>query len=178
MVEPGHTTVMAVGKPDGEDGEDDEMPVEKAGLAKAFLSWIRLQVSHWAALDILSSIRDAPDDTVGVEVSLPALPHPKIVKYVNWEEMVTALFPQPILDDDQDGQDNQHIPVADARYIIELIKAEGNTIFHAFDPEIGTLKFSGTYHCEAVLASLITLINSLSYSMGNGELKKLIEVWS
>jgi hypothetical protein len=95
------------------------------------------------------------------------LPYPHIREEVPWTDMVTQLYAQvtPADDKDDKGLSNVDVP-----YIVELIKTEAknhqsscpptelNSIFRKFDPRLGTLRFSGTVHCEAALASLIAYI--------------------
>jgi hypothetical protein len=52
------------------------------------VKWLRLQVSHFAALDIISSMEGSFNTAPDVAVSLLTLPHPNITEDVPWKDMI------------------------------------------------------------------------------------------
>jgi len=85
---------------DQDQDPDEDVPQEAGGDAimkehSAYQEWLHLQVSHWAALDILSSIKSPCNTTSNVAISLLAVPHPKITEEVLWKEMIQELSLKP-----------------------------------------------------------------------------------
>lgn len=168
------------------DMADEEVPDGIGGQFmlkedKAYVQWLHLQVSHFAALDIISSMKgtaSAPD----VAVSLLALPHPNITEDVPWKDMIRQLFPQPI----SDGKQSLSM---DAQAIINLIATlaknycaqdQADSILYGFKNDNEILEFNATNHCEGVLAALCACVDDPSVFPDDEEnraLKMLIQVW-
>jgi hypothetical protein len=171
------------------DVADEEVPDGIGGLSmlredNAYVQWLHLQVSHFAALDIMSSMKGpfntapAPD----VAVSLLTLPHPNITEDVPWKDMIRQLFPQPISVGEQSLS-------MDAQAIINLIATlakdccaqdQVDSVLDGFKDDNETLEFKATHHCEAVVAVLCACVDDPSVFPDNEEnraLKMLIQVW-
>ena len=171
------------------DVTDEEVPAGIGGLSilgehKAYVEWLQLQVSHFAALDIISSMKGSSDTAPApdVAVSLLALPHPNITEVVPWKDMIQKLFPQPI------SVGEQSLSV-DAQAIINLIATlakdycaqdHADSVLHGFKDDNETLEFNATCHCEGVLTGLHACIDDPSLFPDieeNRALKMLIQVW-
>jgi hypothetical protein len=147
----------------------------------AYQEWLHLQVSHWAALDILSSIKSPCNTTSNVAISLLAVPHPKITEEVLWKEMIQELFPQAIKVNESSTADAQSI----IDLICEMVKEcrtngkQVDSILYAFKDESQTIQFNATSHCEALLVSLLACLSDHSVfpeEEGNSALKAFMQV--
>jgi hypothetical protein len=156
----------------GERGDEDSIEADhefecimegSEGLVEVYLNWIHLQVADWAALETVSSgIRDtnAPSR---LEVALIAVEPPtthKDLRVEPWRTTVDDLLasarsqPSPSTSTD--------LPKVEAVIdtIVRCIREENaevpwaNHIFWAFQDDPNPVKFCGTVHSKAVLASL------------------------
>jgi len=156
-------------------GEDDVVDqyecmswyhVNGAKLARVLLEWIRLQVSHWAALDFISATACSPTVPEGLKISLLAVEYPQLTHELEmepWKTTVHNLFARlPV------GSSSFNLNL-NAEAVIETIAKHineqemppsGNTIFRAFKDDTKPIKFDGNVHCEAILASLVKYVDT------------------
>lgn len=142
------------------ESEADDIDVKgDETIDEVFLKWVRLQVSYWLDLSLLSRTFGSPDPARSVpDVFLIAIKHPAH----------NTKFPQDPLDDtlkDVIG-DNHHIDIEEVRAMIEAKRQE-----HIYP---------GTIHCEIALAMLILFARSLSAEDTKrfGFLAELLQVMS
>ena len=154
------------GEMEPEGGERDEVEIlrliragsddSQSGNALAFLGWICLQVSHFAALNILSSIPRQTELSQDIKISLIAVNHsrPYSSKPECWEDTVLNLAScLSSAETVQSATDNTHDAPAAIALLRKLIEvSEKPFIFTAFRDE--DHPFTGTLHSEAALASL------------------------
>jgi hypothetical protein len=134
-----------------------------AGKALMFQRWLRLLVNHWAALDIISV--HGSKSSHDIQIKLITARHPDTyadqgMKMNPWRDTIRRLAAY------LECYPNALAPGTkfDADACISMIEKylEHNTPHHTlinafnYEPE-NPNKFSGTYHCEAVLAAIIYL---------------------
>jgi hypothetical protein len=139
--------------PPGDDAESVETSSE--GLADVYLTWVRLQVSHWLGVGTVSRAFGSPEAAASAvsSISLIAVRHPGGPREVEpWEDTVKDLFRQT------SAQLYNAEEVADV--IISIARqSENPDQHHVFtkwrdiaDGKNTTAK--PAIHCEAALASL------------------------
>jgi hypothetical protein len=132
-----------------------------AGRALMFQRWLRLLVNHWAALDIISA--HGSKSSHDIQIKLVTAKHPDT--YANqgmamnpWRDTIRRLAAYLKSQPDSLEPGNQF----DAELCISLLERylKDKTPYHSlmkafnYEPD-NPNKFSGTYHCEAILAAII-----------------------
>lgn len=161
---------------DGEYGRVGDIEVDQEfecikerseGSAEAYLNWIRLQVADWVALETVSfRVRDehAPSR---LEVSLVAVESPNIHKELHVEPWRTTVG--DLLTSGSQLLTSTDLPKAEAvintiTHCIHREKVAAPWVGHilqAFQDDPKPIRFCGTLHSEAVLASLNTHTENL-----------------
>ena len=140
-----------------EEAQELQQLTERGGIALVFQRWIQLQVTQWAALDILSSYSHQAATTLqdaDMSVSLLAMKGRSTHKMKNWRDMIKELVDEHIA---ETFLPSNHIAELQAETVIKIIEGHINLgnrpIFKKFrtdQPELHT-----QIHCEAALACFI-----------------------
>ena len=150
-------------------GADHAMP----GAAHKFRRWIRLLVSHWAALDILLKSK-------GMEGAEITLVHVRSIRdrgeMVPWDSTIRRLASLSTAAKPTDSFDAQNAidsftrnienPHFDAKSVLAFRKAETT---QALPPK--DVKFDGNIHCEVALALLVE-----QFAQGGDASRSLVSV--
>ena len=140
-------------------GEDDDMsPDGSESLSQVFLKWIRLQVSHWLALGIVSRAFGSPPNSQAeafpeiLPVSLLAVRYPKLpLPLEAWEitvDTVVGNIPGQLYN----AEDVKNLILSH----IKSLPKDKHQLFTKWKPAIHghKIRFECTIHCEVALASL------------------------
>ena len=131
-------------------------------IAEVFKKWIRLQVAHWTALQILSTFISNPKAVIrDVDIFLLILQHPAAshgeMEIDGWHSTVKSL-PTTAFDtqvaiacirETLDNTERQFLPV------------RSRAIFWAYQRPGDIIPFSGNWHCEAILVWLAEYADEL-----------------
>jgi hypothetical protein len=129
-----------------------------------FQRWLRLLVNHWAALDIISA--HASKSSYDIKLRLITAKHPDTysdqgMKMNPWRDTIRRLtgyfeaYPQSL---EPPNVFNAEVTISVLEKYLEDNKTPHHPIITAFNYEPGNPnKFVGNYHCEALLAAIITL---------------------
>ena len=131
-------------------------------LNTVFLKWVRLQVSYWLDLAVLSRTFGSPDPSQQVpEIFLLAVNHPEAGIDPLLLDVETIL-------NDLVGH-NSHLSF-DIKKVLDIIREKGGTV--------GLKKYIGSIHCEIIMAALVILADNLpaTDSIKYAVLAKLMQV--
>jgi hypothetical protein len=134
-----------------------------AGKALMFQRWLRLLVNHWGALDVISA--HGSKSSHDIHIKLVHARHPDTyadqgMTMNPWRDTIrrlaTYLETHPQSLDPEKKFDAELCISTLERYLKDKIPYHSLMKAFNWEPE-NPNKFSGTYHCEAVLAAIIYL---------------------
>jgi hypothetical protein len=135
-----------------------EGKVSEPGRALTFKRWMRLLVSHWASLEVITAhARGSPDViTIGViSARHPDTAPDRGLKMNHWKTTIRELDPTLLVEPSD-------VRIFDHEAVISILEKQMKTdschkIKKAFnhDPDDPN-KFSGNHHCEMVMGGVIT----------------------
>ena len=145
-------------------------------IAEVFKKWIRLQVTHWTALQILSTFVSNPKAVIrDVDILLFVLRHPTAshgkMEIDGWHSTVESL-PTTAFDarvaitcirETLDKTERQFLPV------------RSRSIYWAYQRPKDIIPFSGNFHCESILVWLVEYADKLPL---DDNLRAVLQVWS
>ncbi|KIM77545.1 hypothetical protein PILCRDRAFT_617712 [Piloderma croceum F 1598] len=135
-----------------------EGEVSEPGRALTFQRWIRLLVSHWASLEVITAhARDSPDIiTMGViSIKHPDTAPDRGMKMNHWKTTIRELDPTLLVEPSD-------MDIFDGEAVISVLEKHMQTddchkikVAFNYEPDDPN-KFSAAHHCEMVMAGVIT----------------------
>ena len=146
-----------------EEAQELQELMEQGDIVFVHLRWIQLQVTQWAALDVLSSYsrrvtRVLKDSQISISLLAMKRPHPGKMK--DWRAMIRELISQhPPETDFLPGVPTHTV---DAKKVIKIIEEKikhhaghgGHNIFRKFN-EDGPMDLECHTHCDLAMACLL-----------------------
>jgi hypothetical protein len=165
----------------GEDDEFQRIKDESEDLSKVFQEWLRWQVTHWAALENISSSARVAAVPQTLKISLVAVKYPNAHGNFQMEPWRTTMAGVLAIGSDQPWV-NANIPKAEiviqaiSRYNTQQKWMEpwSNSIFYAFQND-KPINLPLAMHSEAALASLMKYVGRTMEPQIDGAIR-LIQV--